>query len=152
MNVVEKSLDAYEIAENLYNDTIISPNDIVTIENCDLKIYFEMLLIVFLEGLYKFCKYSINDNNKFDLNVIKPDDIIKINSYFCKIHIKLNFKIVEDSRWNLQYKQQYTPYDKLDINNNTKLEELYTIFYVFPNVYVVNFNIVYEVNNRLTIG
>ena len=38
-SVVEKSLDAYEIAENLYNDTIISPNDIVTIENCDLKIY-----------------------------------------------------------------------------------------------------------------
>ena len=143
MNVIEKSLDAYEIAENLYNDTIISPNDIVTIENCDLKIYFEMLLIVFLEGLYKFCKYSINDNNKFDLNVIKPDDIIKINSYFSKIQIKLNFKIVEDSLWNLQYKQHYTPYDKLDINNNTKLEDLYTIFYVFPNVYVVNFNIVY---------
>lgn len=139
MNVVEKSLDAYEISENLYNDTIISPNDIVTIENCDLKIYFEMLSIVFLEGLYKFCKYSINDNNKFDLNVIKPDDIIKINSYFSKIQIKLNFKIVEDSLWN----HQYTPYDKLDINNNTKLEELYTIFYVFPNVYVVNFNIVY---------
>ena len=91
MNVVEKSLDAYEIAENLYNDTIISPNDIVTIENCDLKIYFEMLLIVFLEGLYKFCKYSINDNNKFDLNVIKPYDITKINSYFSKtinIHLK----------------------------------------------------------------
>ena len=29
MNVVEKSLNAYEIAENLYNDTIISPNDIL---------------------------------------------------------------------------------------------------------------------------
>ena len=143
MNVIEKSLDAYEIAENLYNDAIISPNDIVTIENCDLKIYFEMLLIVFLEGLYKFCKYSINDNNKFDLNVIKPDDITKINSYFNKIKIKLNFKIFNNTLWNLQYKQHYTPYDKLDINNNTKLEDLYTIFYVFPNVYVVNFNIVY---------
>ena len=143
MNIVEKSLDAYEIAENLYNDTIISPNDIVTIENCDLKIYFEMLLIVFLEGLYKFCKYSINDSNKFDLNLIKPDDITKINSYFKKIQIKLNFKIFNDTLWNLQYKAQYTPYDKLDINNNTKLEDLYTIFYVFPNVYVVNFNIVY---------
>jgi hypothetical protein len=143
MNLVEKSLDAYEIAENIYNDTIISPNDIVTIENCDLKIYFEMLLIVFLEGLYKFCKYSINDNNKFDLNVIKPDDITKINSYFNKIQINLNFKIFEDRLWNHKYKQQYIPYDKLDINNNTKLEELYTIFYVFPNVYVVNFNIAY---------
>jgi len=143
MNVVEKSLDAYEIAENLYNDAIISPNDIVTIENCDLKIYFEMLLIVFLEGLYKFCKYSINNNNKFNLNIIKPDDIAKINSYLKKIQINLNFKVLNDTQWNLQYKTQYTPYDKLDINNNTKLEDLYTIFYVLPNVYIVNFNIVY---------
>jgi hypothetical protein len=141
MNVVEKSLDAYEIAENLYNDTIISPNDIVTIENCDLKTYFEMLLIIFLEGLYKFCKYSINDTNKFDLNVIKPDDIIKINSYLKKIQIKLNFKLFEDTNWNLNYKSQYTSYDKLVINSTTKLEDLYSIFYVFPNVYVVNFKI-----------
>jgi hypothetical protein len=139
MNLVEKSLDAYEIADNLYNDNIISPNDIVTIENCDLKTYFEMLLIVFLEGLYKFCKYSINDKNKFDLNVIKPDDITKINSYFKKIQIKLNFKLFEDTNWNLNYKSQYTSYDKLIINRTTKLEDLYSIFYVFPNVYVVNF-------------
>ena len=39
MNVVEKSMDAYEIAENLFNDTIVSPNDIVSIENCSLKDY-----------------------------------------------------------------------------------------------------------------
>jgi len=139
MNIVEKSLDAYEIADNLYNDNIISPNDIVTIEKCDLKTYFEMLIIIFMEGLYKFCKYSINDTNKFDLNSIKPDDITKINSYFQKIQIKLHFKIIEDSDWNLNYKNQYISYDKLVINSATKLDELYSIFYVFPNVYVVNF-------------
>jgi len=90
MNIVEKNMDAYEIAHNLYNDTIFTPNDIVTIENLDLKMYFEMLLIIFLEGLYKFCRYSINDNYKFDLNIIKPNDIIKINSYFNKINVTLN--------------------------------------------------------------
>ena len=113
-------------------------NDIVTIENCDLKTYFEMLLILFLEGLYKFCRYSINNNNKFDLNVIKPDDITKINSYFRKIQIKLNFKIFDNAEWQ-QHINNYKTYDKIEINSETKLEDLYSIFYVFPNVYLVNF-------------
>ena len=139
MNIVEKSLDAYEIAENLYNDNIISNNDIVTIENCDLKTYFEMLLIVFLEGLYKFCRYSINNNNKFDLNSIKPNDIIKINSYFQKIQIKLIFKIFDDVEWKSKHINNYKTYDKIEINIVTKLEDLYSIFYVFPKVYLVNF-------------
>ena len=139
MNIVEKSLDAYEIADNLYNDNIISNNDIVTIENCDLKTYFEMLLIIFMEGMYKFCRYSINNNNKFDLNSIKPDDIIKINSYFQKIKIKLIFKIFDNAEWQQQHINNYKTYDKIEINSDTKLEDMYSIFYVFPNVYLVNF-------------
>jgi len=139
MNIVEKSLDAYEIADNLYNDNIINPNDIVTIENCDLKTYFEMLIIIFMEGMYKFCQYSINDNNKFDLNSINPNDIIKINSYFQKIQIKLNFKIFEDTEWHRHHINNYKTYDKIEINSGTNLEDLYSIFYVFPNVYLVNF-------------
>ena len=139
MNVVEKSMDAYEIAENLFNDTIVSPNDIVTIENCSLKDYFEMLLILFLEGLYKFCRYSINDNNKFNLNLIKPSDIDKINSYLKKINIKLNFKLYGLEDWNLNYINTYTTYDKLEITSSTQINDLYTIFYVYQNVYLVNF-------------
>jgi hypothetical protein len=34
---------------------------------------------------------------------------------------------------------KYKSYDKIEIDSNTKLDELYTIFYVHPNVYVVNF-------------
>jgi hypothetical protein len=139
MNIVEKNMDAYEIADNLYNDNIISPNDIVTIENCDLKIYFEMLLIIFLEGLYKFCRYSINGNNKFDLNSIKPTDITKINSYFNKINVKFNFTLFNMDDWFNTNITKYKSYDKIEIDSNTKLEELNAIFYVHPNVYVVNF-------------
>ena len=139
MNIVEKKLDAYEIADNLYNDTVISPNDIITIEGCDLKSYFEMLIIIFMEGMYKFCRYSINDNNKFNLNALKESDIFKINSYFKKINIQLHFKIFPQDEWNMNYIDKYKSYDKIEINSNTKLEELYAIFYVFPNVYLVNF-------------
>tara|TARA_B110000285_G_C15099614_1_gene604190 strand:- start:728 stop:1162 length:435 start_codon:yes stop_codon:yes gene_type:complete len=139
MNIVEKNMDAYEIAHNLYNDTIFTPNDIVTIENLDLKMYFEMLLIIFLEGLYKFCRYSINDNYKFDLNIIKPNDIIKINSYFNKINVTFKFTLFNMDDWYNTNITKYKSYDKIEIDSNTKLDELYTIFYVHPNVYVVNF-------------
>ena len=139
MNIIEKKLDAYEIAENLYNDTIISPNDIITIEGCDLKGYFEMLIIIFMEGMFKFCRYAINDNNKFNLNALKESDIFKINSYFKKIKIKMTFIVIDNDEWNLTNINKYKSYDKIEINSNTKLEELYAIFYVFPNVYLVNF-------------
>jgi uncharacterized protein YqkB len=136
MNIVEKRLDAYEISDNLYNDTISSSNDIITIEGCDLKSYFEMLIIIFMEGMYKFCRYAINDNNKFNLNALKEGDIFKINSYFKKINIQLHFKIFPQDEWTIN---NYKSYDKIEINSNSKLEELYAIFYVFPNVYLVNF-------------
>ena len=142
MNVVETSLDAYQIADKLYNDNIINPKDIVSIENCDLKIYFELLLIIFLEGLYKFCRYSINNNNKFDLNQIKPIDIDKINSYFKKIDAKLNFKIFNHTLWELHHINNYKQYDKIEINSTTNLNDLYSIFHVYPNVYIINFDII----------
>ena len=139
MNIVEKKMDAYEISDNLYNDTIVSPNDIITIDGCDLKSYFEMLIIIFMEGMYKFCSYAINENNKFNLNVLKESDILKINSYFQKINIKMKFKIVENDEWNINYIHKYKSYKQIEISSDTKLDELYAIFYVFPNVYLVNF-------------
>jgi hypothetical protein len=139
MNIVEKKLDAYEIADNLYNDNVISSNDIITIEGCDLKSYFEMLIIIFMEGMYKFCRYAINDNNKFNLNTLKEPDIFKINSYFKKINIRMTFKVFDNDEWNINYIDKYKSYNKIEINSNTKLEELYAIFYVFPNVYLINF-------------
>ena len=96
MNIVEKSMDAYEIADHIFNDKF-SDKDIISIENLGLKDYFEMLSTVFLEGIFKFCKHGITDNNKINLNLLSVDDIIKINSYLNKIKIELKFKISTSS-------------------------------------------------------
>ena len=134
MNIVEKSMDAYEIAEHIFNDKF-SDKDIISIENLGLKDYFEMLSTVFLEGIFKFCKHGITDNNKINLNLLSVDDIIKINSYLNKIKIELKFKIVPFTKWNNDYRD----YKSVVITNSTKLNELMNIFYVDPNVYVVYF-------------
>ena len=41
MNIVEKSMDAYEIADHIFNDKF-SDRDLISIENLGLKDYFEM--------------------------------------------------------------------------------------------------------------
>lgn len=134
MNIVEKSMDAYEIADHIFNEKFCD-RDIISIENLGLKDYFEMLSTVFLEGIFKFCKHGINENNKINLNLLSVDDIIKINSYLKKINIELKFKIVSFTEWN----NDYIDYKNQVITSSTKLNELINIFYVDPNVYVVYF-------------
>ena len=134
MNIVEKSMDAYEIADHIFNEKFCD-RDIISIENLGLKDYFEMLSTVFLEGIFKFCKHGITDNNKINLNLLTVDDIIKINSYLNKIKIELKFKVVPLTMWN----NDYMEYKTIVMTSSTKLNELMNIFYVDPNVYVVYF-------------
>jgi len=134
MNIVEKSMDAYEIADHIFNEKF-SDRDLISIENLGIKDYFEMLSTIFLEGIFKFCKHVINSNNKIDLNLLSVDDIIKINCYLKKINIELKFKIIPFTEWNNNYKD----YKNIFITHSTKLNELMNIFYVDPNVYVVYF-------------
>ena len=49
------------------------------------------------------------------------------------------FRVFDNDEWNLNNIHKYKTYDKIEINNTTKLEELNAIFYVFDNVYLVNF-------------
>ena len=134
MNIVEKNMDAYEIADYIFNEKF-SDRDLISIENLELKDYFEMLSTIFVEGIYKFCDHVLKENNKIDLNLLSLDDIVKINSYLKKINIELKFKIITFTDW----KNDYQDYKNVVINSTTKLNELMNIFYVDPNVYVVYF-------------
>ena len=139
MNIIEKNLDAYQIADYIFNNKF-EDKDIITIENLEITEYFEMLSIIFLEGMFKFCKHSINENNKFNLNLLKIEDIHKINSYLKKINVQLNFNAYTLDNWNLEHKTKFTNYKDLTILDSTKLEDLKNIFYVENMVYLINGN------------
>ena len=102
-----------------------------------------MLSIVFLEGMFKFCKHAINSNNKFNLNLLSLEDIYKLNSYLKKINIQLNFNIFNINEWIQNYKETFKKYDELEITSNTSLNELKNIFYVEDNVYIIYFSYTY---------
>lgn len=133
MNTIETEMNLDEISKKLYSDN----NDIIFIQNSDLKNYFEMLLMLFLRGLNKFCGYALV-NNKYNLNLLKETDILKINSFFKKISIKLNFKII-----NSNTKNNIKQYDDIEINSNINIDDLYYKFNVYPNIYIINFTYIF---------
>ena len=131
MNVIEEEMDAYEISEKIFNTNNIPCN--FTIHNTDLVNYFEMLLLITTEGLKKF----YGKNNKVDIDKLSYNDINKINTYLKKINIKMILNYFNKNEWEHNYKK-IIPYNKITINNSSKLDELYYIIHL-SNIYVINF-------------
>ena len=77
METVTLELDAYEIASNVFSDNGELDNNF-TFEDVDLKTLFEMLLIIFTEGLKK---YHGNEDNTVNLCDLVQEDIDKIYSW-----------------------------------------------------------------------
>jgi hypothetical protein len=134
METVTLELDAYEIAENVYSNNGELNNNF-TFENVDLKTLFEMLLIIFTEGLKKF---HGKEDNTVNLNELTQEDIVNINKYLKKINIKVDMKIWDNFMWNLCISKVTIPYTELEICTETILKDLKCIF-KRDNVYVISF-------------
>lgn len=136
MNVVEKEMDVYEISNMLFNNKL-SDSDIFDIYSEDLKTYFEMLVIIFTEGL----KFFFGNQGKVDINKLSLDDFEKINTYLKQIKVNANLTIFSLEEWCNQ-KYNVLNYDKIKITNMTKLNELN--FIIESNyIYVINFSYCY---------
>ena len=131
MNVIEEEMDVYEISEKIFNTNNSLCN--FTIHNTDLLNYFEMLLLITTEGLKKF----YGKNNKVDIDKLSYNDINKINTYLKKINIKMNLNYFNKEEWENNNKK-FIPYNKINITDSTKLDELYYIIHP-SNIYVINF-------------
>ena len=135
MNIVETEMDVYEIARNLFNNNNFNSKH-YTIHNTDLKSYFEMLVIILTEGLKLF--YGVDGIVYIDSLSIEQFNKLKL--YFKKINIELFLTIATKEEWLNKLNETYISYNKIIINNNTKLEELYFILNPDSNyIYIVNF-------------
>ena len=139
MDVINKSMDAYEIAEHLFNDKFLYSNIDISTPDQDLKTYFEMLIIIMVEGLKKFFG---DDNEQVNIENLSMNDFNKINEYLNHIHININLQIFDRENWEHTHKQNNILYNKIVINNTTKLEDLKFIIEK-TNIYVINFNYKY---------
>lgn len=139
MKYVDLELDAYDLAEKIFSEN----NDFnknLSFSNIDTKTFFEMLLIITVEGLKKF--YG-DENKKVNIIELHQKDVDKINKYLEKIGIKLNFKIYDTDSYNvIRNNSLLKNFTEIEINDKTKLN---TINYIinkskFNLVYVINFD------------
>ena len=133
------NLDAYEISNLLYNNKFDNINVDITVNNHDLKTYFEMCIIITVEG-FKF--FFSDKNNIVNIETLSLEDFNKINKYLNKLHINMTLKIFNKEDFE---KQNFINYENLIINNNTKLEE-FNFIIKKNNIYVINYNYIY--NNK----
>ena len=121
MNYIDVEMDAYQIAEKVFSENN-ELNRNFSFENVDVKTFFEMLLIITVEGLKK---YYGDENNKVDITILSKDDVDKINKYLEKINIKLQFKIYDILSY-MVYKENglLKNFKDMKINENTQLNSI----------------------------
>ena len=121
MNYVDIELDAYEIAEQVFKENS-DLNKNFCFENVDTKTFFEMLLIITIEGLKKF--YG-DENNKVDITLLTKNDVDRLNKYLNKINVKLNFKIYDIVTYTvLVNNKELNNFKDMTITSNTNLKEI----------------------------
>ena len=135
MNTVTVELDAYDISEKVFSNNTELDNNF-SFENVDLKTLFEMLLIIFTEGLKK---YHGKDDNTVNINELSQDDIKKINDYMKKIGVKVIIDTCDNFIWQLFIGPSFKSYKDIEIKNETMLKELKWIF-KRDKTYIINFD------------
>ena len=121
MNYVDIELDAYEIAEQVFKENS-DLNKNFCFENVDTKTFFEMLLIITIEGLKK--NYG-DENNKVDITLLTKNDVDRLNKYLNKINVKLNFKIYDIVTYTvLVNNKELNNFKDMTITSNTNLKEI----------------------------
>ena len=112
---------AESIAKNIFTKEVKPPGTVAfTVdEDMSLKEIFEMLLMIFTEGM----KILYGVDGKVDLNSLREKDFIKVQEYFKSFGFQCNYNVYlpsEASKINFESRK----YTNVDINNKTKLKDL----------------------------
>lgn len=103
----------------------------------NLKDLFEDLLDIFTQGM----KIKYGENNKVDLSKLNENNIKEFNKYFNSFSINLNI-IIEPYNFLNSNKYELNRYNKINITNKTKLNELKLPFLSNNIVYIISFNFI----------
>jgi hypothetical protein len=103
----------------------------------DLKELFEMLLTFFVEGLKKL--YG-DTEQKVNLNLLTEKEFSHIKKCMKSINIGIDLEIKEKLYWELYHKKNFIPYNKIVVNNNTKLTDLKVDLLSGDFYYIISFN------------
>ena len=98
---------------------------------------FEFLL----QFITMLCKYFYGDSRGVvDLTQLSKNDFLKINIYMLTLGFSSNFNIMNITNVNLEYASK-NRYDRIDINNNTKLKDLIFGLKCKNKLYIINFDL-----------
>ena len=98
---------------------------------------FEFLL----QLITMLCKYFYGDSRGVvDLTQLSKNDFLKINIYMLTLGFSSNFNIMNITNENLEYASK-NRYDRIDINNNTKLKDLIFGLKCKNKLYIINFDL-----------
>ena len=103
----------------------------------NLKDLFEDLLDIFTQGM----KIKYGENNKVNLSKLNENNIKEFNKYFNSFSINLNI-IIEPYNFLNSNKYELMRYNKINITNKTKLNELKLPFLSKNIVYIISFNFI----------
>ena len=103
----------------------------------NLKDLFEDLLDIFTQGM----KIKYGENNKVNLSKLNENNIKEFNKYFNSFSINLNI-IIEPYNFLNSNKYELMRYNKINITNKTKLNELKLPFLSNNIVYIISFNFI----------
>jgi hypothetical protein len=101
----------------------------------NLKELFEFLL----QFVTMLCKhFYADDNGQVDLNQLSPENFKTIETYMQFIGFTCNFEAMPANSTNLNW-AQITRYDRIEITNQTKLEELHLGLKCNTTLFVISF-------------
>ena len=141
MNYVDIELDAYEIAEKVFSENS-EINKNFSFESIDNKTFFEMMLIILIEGLKK---YYGDENNQVNIEKLTNNDINKVNSFLEKINMKAIFRKYDVLEFSILHNEnKIRNFNEVIINENTEIKELNYIIKrpTFNFIHVISFDFV----------
>lgn len=129
---------AEKIAKNIFTKEVKPPGSVAfsVDEDMDLKEIFEMLLMIFTEGMKIL--YAEEDG-RVNLNARTEKDFIKVQDYFKSMGFLCNYKVYLPSQTS-SINFESRKYTNMTITDKTTLKELRLPLRCGPRIFEISFD------------